>query len=345
MHWKALQGGGGVSQPQGHSANTTCCKGAAREALGAFLKRRICLRNLIWQIPGLRAKVKAFLESNTKGFCVGRWDWCQGWGQSWWAGAGRHCLWFPPQPAPFAASQQDPRGFPASPGSLRPEGQSRGCAADTWCAGVASTWPGRTGASPARWEPHTTQGLCAVTMKTSVPCSSQKWEPDFVNKHSKGSYTEQKLVFFFCEELYLFVLGRGGEGVLTFLNKATWNKSTRGRACALFAATQPSTCLSKRGPLQPQLSPAASRRNRGCSGRTGLGLTLHGPCFSCQCCRKGLSRYQSLSAAPSVCCCCWKRSWLQFKTNSSQLDRHLEGARTRRTGPGLCKHERGRSTQ
>lgn len=61
---------------QGHSGNTNCCKGAAREALGALLKRRICLRNLIQQIPGLWAEVKAFLEPNTKVFCVGRCRWC-----------------------------------------------------------------------------------------------------------------------------------------------------------------------------------------------------------------------------------------------------------------------------
>lgn len=39
----------------GHSANTTP---AAREALGALLKRRICLSNLIQEIPGLWAEVK-----------------------------------------------------------------------------------------------------------------------------------------------------------------------------------------------------------------------------------------------------------------------------------------------
>lgn len=224
MHWKALQGSGGVSQPQGcapqgRSANTTCCKGAAREALGALLKRRTCLRNLIQQILGLWAEVKAFLEPTTK--CVGRCCWCCTEGS---AGgqvqeAAVHCPHL--GPAPFAASQLPaaPQGFSSFPGqpqdAAAEQGLQRGCgtapaAVPVWLSLAVSAWTGRTEVSPARWGPHPTQAQpCAATMRTCVPCSSQKWESNFINEYSKVSYTEQKFVFFFCEELYLFVLGRG----------------------------------------------------------------------------------------------------------------------------------------
>lgn len=57
-----------------------------------------------------------------------------------------------------------------------------------------------------------------------------------------------------------------------------------------------------KGPLAASPQPCSEQGNSGCTGRTGLGLSsLHGRCFSCQCCRKVLSRHQSLSAAPSVC--------------------------------------------
>lgn len=60
----------------------------------------------------------------------------------------------PTSASPICSFPAGPQGFSSFPWQLEArgaeQGLGRGCAADTWCAGVASTWPGRTGASPAR---------------------------------------------------------------------------------------------------------------------------------------------------------------------------------------------------
>lgn len=120
------------------------CKGAAREALGDLLKRRICLRNLIQQILGLWAEVKAFLEPTTT--CVGSLVLRV---RAVLVGRSRKLLFIVPTLAKphvqLPSCQQDHRAFPASPGSLRlagaGQGLGRGCARSSCCAGVASAWP------------------------------------------------------------------------------------------------------------------------------------------------------------------------------------------------------------
>lgn len=145
----------------------------------------------------------------------------------------KHCLSFPPRPRPlcsFPAASRTTGLFQLPLAARGLLGQSR-AGEGLWykhllyrcnlsLARGRAAWqclPGQGGLKLLQQgeEPHTTQAEpCAVTMRTCISCSSQKWEPNFVNKHSKVSYTEQKLVFFFCEELYLFVLGR--EGFLHF---------------------------------------------------------------------------------------------------------------------------------